>query len=276
MDNNGEIIVIGGKGGVGKTSLSAILVKLLLSRKLLVIDADPVVSVTYSLGEKPLKTIGDYRESLINDPRQKRAMMNKPMKSVIDEMVQTTTRGYDLLTMGRAEAKGCFCGINDLLRHGIQTLCNDYDLSLIDCEAGIEQVNRRTVHRIDKLVLVSDSSRRGIEALAQVRDLAVKYNDGAPLQVVVVINRVCSQSERNSVTNTAAEFGLEVAAFIPEDPNVRSFNSQGIPLVDLPDDSLSIAALTRVAKLLLPANAPLHEYADPPAESQAKTVTDVH
>ena len=251
MDNNGQIIVVGGKGGVGKTSISAILVKLLLERKLLVIDADPVVSVTYTLGETPGKTIGDYRESLIEDPRQQRNLIKRPTKSVIQDLVQSTSRGYDLLTMGRAEAKGCFCGINDLLRHGIQSLCVDYDLCLIDCEAGIEQVNRRTVHRIDKLVLVSDTSRRGIEALAQVRDLAIKYNNGAPLEVLVIVNRVCSLEEKRCASEAADSLDLDIVAFVPEDPNVRIFNSKGLSLVDLSDDSSSVAALGEVADSLV-------------------------
>jgi CO dehydrogenase maturation factor len=250
MDNSGQIIVVGGKGGVGKTSISAILVKLLLEKKLLVIDADPVVSVTYTLGETPGKTIGDYRESLIEDPRQQRNLIKRPTKSVIQDLVQSTSRGYDLLTMGRAEAKGCFCGINDLLRHGIQSLCVDYDLCLIDCEAGIEQVNRRTVHRIDKLVLVTDTSRRGIEALVQVRDLAIKYNNGAPLEVLVIVNRVCSLEEEGRARETAKSLGLDIVAFVPEDPNVRNFNSKGIPLVDMSEDSPSAAALIKVADSL--------------------------
>ena len=251
MDSNGQIIVVGGKGGVGKTSISAILVKLLLAEKLLVIDADPVVSVTYTLGETPGKTIGDYRESLIEDPRQQRNLIKRPMKSVIQDLVQTTSRGYDLLTMGRAEAKGCFCGINDLLRHGIQSLSVDYDLCLIDCEAGIEQVNRRTVHRIDKLVLVSDTSRRGIEALAQVRDLAIKYNAGAPLEVCVIINRVANSDEEAVARETAESLGLDIVAFVPEDSTVRDFNARGVPLVDLTGDSPSVVALSKVAETLV-------------------------
>ena len=250
MKQSGQIVVVGGKGGVGKTSISAILVKLLREEKLLVIDADPVVSVTYTLGETPKKTIGDYRESLIDNPRLQRSLFNAPMKSVIHDLVQSTSRGYDLLTMGRAEAKGCFCGINDLLRHGIQTLCNDYDLCLIDCEAGIEQVNRRTVHRIDKLVLVTDTSRRGIEALAQVRDLAVKYNDGATLETLVLINRVCSQDDKDRLRQVASSFNLEIHAFVPEDQNVRAFNFEGVPLLELPDGSPSIMALSKIANSL--------------------------
>ena len=250
MTANGTILVVGGKGGVGKTSISAILVKLLRRWKLLVIDADPVISLTYTLGEGPGDTIGDYREELIDNPRRARDLHKRPLKEVIHELVTHSSNGYDLLTMGRAEASGCFCGINDLLRHGIQTLCTEYDLSLIDCEAGIEQVNRRAVHRIDRLLLVTDTSRRGFEAVVQVRDLAMKYNDGHPLQVFVAVNRVRDAEEENRVREVAESFELANVTCVPEDPNVLAFNSSGRPLLDLPDDSRSVAALQALTENL--------------------------
>ncbi len=243
MTANGTILVVGGKGGVGKTSISATLVKLLRRRKLLVIDADPVISLTYTLGEGPGDTIGDYREELIDNPRRARDLHKRPLKEVIHELVTHSSNGYDLVTMGHAEASGCFCGINDLLRHGIETLCTEYDLSLIDCEAGIEQVNRRAVHRIDQLLLVTDTSRRGFEAVVQVRDLAIKYNEDHPLQVFVVVNRVRDTKEEHRFREVAESFGFSNVTCVPEDPNVLDFNSSGRSLLDLPDDSPSVVAL---------------------------------
>ena len=250
MKTNGTIMVVGGKGGVGKTSISAILVKLLRRQKLLVIDADPVISVTYTLGEEPRNTIGGYRQELIDNPHKAKDLFKRPLKEVIDELVAHSSNDYDLLTMGHAEASGCFCGINDLLRQGIQTLCTEYDLSLIDCEAGIEQVNRRAVYRIDQLLLVTDTSRRGFEAVVQVRDLAMKYNDGHPLQVCVAVNRVRDAEEENRVREVAESFELANVTCVPEDPNVLAFNSYGRPLLDLPDDSRSVAALQALTENL--------------------------
>lgn len=87
------------------------------------------------------------------------------MKEVIGQLVQKNNDEMELLVMGRSEGMGCFCGINDLLRFGIESLCKEYDNILIDCEAGVEQVNRRAVHRMDKLILVTDTSKRGWKRL---------------------------------------------------------------------------------------------------------------
>ncbi len=247
----GEIVVVGGKGGTGKTSLSAVLVKLLRQVKLLVIDADPVISITHALGETPRDTIGGFREELIANPRVARDLHRRPLREVIAELVNRTDQGYDLLTMGRAEGKGCFCGINDLLRHGVQTLCAAYDVTLIDCEAGIEQVNRRAVHRIDRLLLVSDTSRRGFEAAIQVRDLAVKYNEGKPLAVHVLVNRVRDTEDREKVEQLARTFELTGVIPVPEDPRLRNANLDGQSLLDLAEDSPAVAALRDLAGQLM-------------------------
>jgi CO dehydrogenase maturation factor len=249
----GNVLAVGGKGGVGKTSVSAILVKLFLSQKdrgLLVIDADPVISVAYALGERPEKTIGDYRETLIEDPAESRAVRKRPMKSVIRDLVTRSKRGYDLLVMGRAEARGCFCGINELLRFGIEALCGEYGTALIDCEAGIEQVNRRAVHRIDDLLLVTDTSRRGFESVVHVRDIAVKYNEDGAVRAHVLVNRVRNKEEEAYVKALSDDFGLHLRGIIPEDPNVLEYNSKGRPLIDLPDDSPSVIALADILRNL--------------------------
>lgn len=245
MAARGNIVVVGGKGGVGKTSVSAILVKLLLEsgRKLLVIDADPVVSVAYALGEHPGKTIGDVRELLIEKPDARRNLEARPVKGFIGDLVTRSGRGYDLLAMGRAEGKGCFCGLNDLLRFGIESLCKDYETTLIDCEAGIEQVNRRAVHRIDNLVLVTDTSRRGMETVVKVREIAAEYDDGGRMAVHVLVNRVRGEEDRMCAERSARTLGMSIGGCVPEDPGILACNARGVPLLDLPDRSPGVAAL---------------------------------
>lgn len=248
MRKKGNILVVGGKGGVGKTSVSAILVKLLLGncRKLLLIDADPVISVAYALGELPGTTIGELREWLIEDPGAQRNLRDRPMKTVIRELVTRSEKGYDLLAMGRAEGKGCFCGLNELLRFGIESLCGEYDTTLIDCEAGIEQVNRRAVHRIDKLLLVTDTSRRGMETVVKVRDIAAKYDEGGSMTAHVLVNRTRDENDRVHAEGAAEKFGLNIIGCVPEDPQILEYNAKGHPLFDLPDHSPSVAALREV------------------------------
>ncbi len=245
MRKAGNIVVVGGKGGVGKTSVSAILVKLLLEKggKLLLIDADPVISVAYTLGEHPGATIGEFRESLIEDSHLQRNLRDRPMKAFIRELVTRSERGYDLLAMGRAEGKGCFCGLNELLRFGIESICREYDITLIDCEAGIEQVNRRAVHRIDKLLLVTDTSRRGMETVVKVRDIAAKYDEGGSMTAHVLVNRTRDENDRRHAKSAAGVFGLDVIGCVPEDPQILEYNAKGRSLFDLPDRSPSVAAL---------------------------------
>ncbi|UYO63955.1 AAA family ATPase [Acetobacterium wieringae] len=240
-----NIMVIGGKGGVGKTALSAILTKLLLQKKerLLLIDADPVVSLTYAVGMEPKSTIGDFREKLIVDSGKAREATKKPMKEVIGQLVQKNNDEMELLVMGRSEGMGCFCGINDLLRFGIESLCKEYDNILIDCEAGVEQVNRRAVHRMDKLILVTDTSKRGMETVAQVREVALKYFADSPFTVYLLVNRIRDENDILTTTALAKEHGFEVNYFIPEDLTLLKYNAIGRPLIDLPEDSLSVATL---------------------------------
>ena len=243
-----KIIVVGGKGGVGKTTISAIIVKLLVqnNENLLVIDADPVISLTHTLGEKPEMTIGDYREILIGSNEEKKSAIKRPMKTIIREMLIESSKGYHLLPMGRSEAAGCFCGINEMLRFGIAKLCGEYDITLIDCEAGIEQVNRRAVHHIDNLILLTDTSKRGMETLVQLRDIAVKHNEGNPINVNVIVNTIQNKEEEEGIIQYATDLGLEVIGSVPEDVNVRNYNRKGMPLFDLPDNSPAVVSLKEI------------------------------
>jgi CO dehydrogenase maturation factor len=245
-----EVVAVGGKGGVGKTAVSAIATKLMVqsSVRCLVIDADPVISLTYALGEAPRRTMGGFRENVIEMPDEKRALRERPIKDSIRDLLQETDRGYDLLIMGRAEGPGCFCGLNDLLRYGVETVAKDYEVTLVDCEAGIEQVNRRSVHKIDKLLLVTDISQRGLEAVRQVREVAEKYNDGSPMEVFLLVNRLRSEPEKSRISGLARSSDLEVVGWLPEDGNVLEHNLAGTPLLDLPDASPSVLAMREVVK----------------------------
>jgi len=253
MPKTGNILVVGGKGGVGKTSVSAILAKLLIGRagRILLIDADPAVGVTYAMGESPNRTIGELRESLIENPGIRRNVQDRPMKAVVGELVAKNAKGFDLLAMGRAEGRGCFCGLNELLRFGIESLCGEYPVTLIDCEAGIEQVNRNAVHRIDKLLLVTDTSRRGMETAVKVRDIAAKYDEAGHMTSHLLVNRVRDEEDLKLARDTAVEFGMSIIGFVPEDPDILEYNASGRPLFNLPDLSPGVTALKAITEELM-------------------------
>jgi len=209
-------------------------------KKILLIDADPAISLTYALGEKPTKTIGDYREKVIEIPSERKNINNNPIKMVVQSLIIKSNKGFNLLVMGRAEGPGCFCSLNELLRYGIESLCKDFDVILVDCEAGIEQVNRRAIHKIDKLILVTDTSVRGFETAIRVMEIAKKYNIEKTLKSYLIVNRMKNEQDTNRLYHLIKKSNLEVLGFIPDDINIELFNMNGKPLIELPDDSPSV------------------------------------
>jgi len=159
LSKGGRKIAITGKGGSGKTMLTAIMTRILAGSgnlKILAIDADSAVNLPYALGVKVGETVAEIRRQIIEEPGVKAEMQNKHISNVMAEALESG-KGFDLLVMGRPEGPGCYCGINDLLRYGIDRLSREYDITLIDCEAGPEQVNRRVVQGVDVLVIVTDA-----------------------------------------------------------------------------------------------------------------------
>ena len=143
-ENQSKVIAMAGKGGTGKTTLTAIMAKLLSQSgiNLLAVDADPPISLTYALGAEPKNTLGELRARLIEDPRERREIGDRHIREVIRKEAVIHHGGVDLLILGQAEGPGCFCGVNELLKFGIESLAQQYEITLIDCEAGIEQINR--------------------------------------------------------------------------------------------------------------------------------------
>ncbi len=246
-----EVIAIAGKGGVGKTAVSAIVTKLLRNKvNLLVIDADPVVSLAFALGENPTTTIGDYREKIIEFPEEKKKISDQPIKRAIGSLIHKSNNGFSLLVMGRAEGPGCFCSLNELLRYGIEQVSRNYNITLVDCEAGIEQVNRRALHKIDKLLLIADTSMRAIETTVRVKEIAEKHALSDSLESYVIVNRIKSHDEKAHLNEIVTALGLSLAGFLPEDRNVQEYNLGGKPLIDLPEDSPSVLGVERILKRL--------------------------
>jgi CO dehydrogenase maturation factor len=242
----GRTIAITGKGGVGKTVLAAMVIGLLARTgefKILAIDADSAVSLPYALGMEVEKTVGEIRHKIIADPYVKAEISDKPMRTVIATALESG-RGFDLLVMGRPEGPGCYCAINDLLRYGIETLSNKFDLTIIDGEAGPEQINRRVIQSVDTLIVVTDASTRGVRTAALIKkiaqdDRAVRFG-----RMGLVINRV--KEENESIRELAEQIGIDILGYIPEDENITKYDSLGKPIIDLPNNSPSVLAAQRM------------------------------
>lgn len=220
-------IAIAGKGGTGKTTLAAMLVRLLVGRKqgsVLAIDADPNNTLGEYLGVPAGQSIGDVLEKLSG--REPPAGMSK--ERYIEYEVQTILQeasGFDLLTMGRPEGPGCYCYVNNVLRNVINRLTGSYDFVVIDNEAGMEHISRKTSAEVNALVIVSTPAPAALEAARRIDRLVseLKLKVGARM---LVVNDCTADSDAGKYAGP----GLELAASVPHDEQLRSLSMKGAPI----------------------------------------------
>ena len=251
LQKKGITIAVSGKGGTGKTVLSTLMIKCLAVREntsILAVDADSARSLPYTLGVPVDKTVSDYRQEIINNPGEKRRIADLHMGSVMREIV-VTKPGFDLLVMGRPEAPGCFCVVNDLLRYGIETLSRDYDVTIIDGEAGPEQINRRVVRNLDALVVMADTSSRSIRVATEIVQVAKKQDIVAVARTGLVINKSMGPDER--VAEIREKMDLNIWGYLPHDDNVSSYDSLDKPLLDIPADAPILVPVRNILKNIL-------------------------
>ena len=244
-------IAVTGKGGSGKTMLTALMTKLLAKGdgiRLLAIDADSAVNLPYALGVEPRCTVAQIRRKIIEDPEARAEIEDKNIRVVMEEALEAG-EGFSLLVMGRPEGPGCYCSINDLLRYGIDGVATQYDITLIDCEAGPEQVNRRVVKGVDMLIIVTDPSIRGARVTDSIVEVIRSDESISPARSGIVVNR-CRESD-TQMEGRARSWGLELLGCVPEDENISKFDAEGRPLIELPDSSPSVAAVSEILKRVI-------------------------
>lgn len=238
------IIAVAGKGGVGKSTISALIIKYLLARKrtpLLAVDADPNNTLAEKLGMRADCTIGDLREKTLQDKYD--APAGTPKQRALEYQVQeavTEGSGVDLLVMGRGEGPGCYCSVNNMLRSYLQEVTTGYRHVMVDNEAGLEHLSRRTNARVDLMLVVCDATPTGMMTARRIADLAreLKVVEGC---MGVVINRApapCSPEQALEAT------GLELLACIPTDPAVQEYEMTGRSLLALPAESPAALAVS--------------------------------
>lgn len=248
-----EIIAVCGKGGVGKTAITAMMTKLLVGRgdlKILAIDADPAVGLASALGVEAKKTINDIRDDLIDTVKEGKRGDKYEMAAMLDyEVFKALEEGsnFAFLAIGRPESVGCYCQVNSLLKEVIESLSKSFDVVLIDGEAGIEQINRRVMRSVDDLLLISDTSAKGINVVSSIKRLVENEKAVECERMGLVINRVRNKEE---VDEIVANNSLNLLEWIPEDDMVREYDFNGKPIIDLPDTSPSIIAARRILKTL--------------------------
>lgn len=243
------IIAVSGKGGTGKTLVSSLLIKALSDTKqdILAIDADPDSNLPEALGVDVHKTVGDVREELKEDTAKGRIPTGMNKWDILDYRVMESiieTPNFDLLVMGRPEGSGCYCAVNNMLRRIIENLSSNYDVIIIDTEAGLEHLSRRTTQNVDVMLVVTDKSKRGMltaERIGKLADeLEIKFRD-----LYLVLNRVNTKNEVE-ILQKAKKTGLEMVGVIYEDDEVTKFDIEGRPLVELPDESNTVKTVSGI------------------------------
>ncbi len=235
----GFTIVVAGKGGTGKTLMSALLVRNM--RKygaVLAIDADPDSNLPEALGVELQKTVGQARELVTEFKTRKTEHTVVTAEKLFEQHVMESIaeeKDFDILAMGRSEGQGCYCAVNHILRSIIDSQAQNYPTVVIDSEAGLEHISRRTARDVDVMLVVTDASARGLSTARRVNDLAeeLKVDFGS---TVVVVNKITDQT-RQIVEKQAKESGMEFLGFIPFDPQLAENDALGKPIWDLPEEN---------------------------------------
>ncbi len=246
-------IAVAGKGGTGKTTVAGLIIRYLVDRgkgRVLAIDADANMNLNEVLGVEVHQTIGQIREGLSEVPAgmTKDAYINYKTQECLVE-----ADGFDLIVMGRPEGPGCYCYANTLCKKYMDEMADNYDYVVLDNEAGMEHLSRRTTHNMDLMFAVTDSSVRGIQAAGRIRDLVeeLKLDIG---RIALIVNRVDGELEERT-RQEIDRLGLEFAGVVPNDPNVYTYDLEGRPTFQLPDDSPAYRAVCDIMERYLPASA---------------------
>ena len=237
-----KTIAVAGKGGTGKTTISALLIDYLTKGKkgaVLAIDADPSTNLNLALGVPLDDTVGDVREETATAVGGGQAMAGMSKWDYLDFRINEALveeMAFDLLAMGRPEGPGCYCAANNILRTSVDRLSDAYDYVVIDNEAGLEHLSRRTTRDVDLLLLVSDPSLRGILAAARVAELVDELKTDVG-DVVLIVNRVMGDTLAEPLMKAIEEHNLKLAGLIPADPAVNEVDALGQAIVTLPEDA---------------------------------------
>ncbi len=221
-----QTIALAGKGGVGKTTICGMLIEYLCEKKngpVLAVDADANSNLNEVLGVEVEETLGDIRFS--------------------DAL--TEADDFDLLVMGRTQGKGCYCFVNGLLTSQVAKYAKNYRYIVVDNEAGLEHLSRGVLPQVDTILLVSDCSRRGVQAAGRLSEMIVDLKLGAK-EVGLIINRAPNGELNPGVQAEIDKYGMKLIGVVPHDDTVYQYDAEGKPSVTVPGDSPVKQAVHRI------------------------------
>ncbi|MDZ4132230.1 MAG: AAA family ATPase [Dethiobacteria bacterium] len=245
-------IAVAGKGGTGKTTLSALLIRYLIETKpgksILAVDADANANLNEALGIEVLETIG----TILEDTKKPEAVPTGMTKDIFIEYrlsrAMVEDKSFDLVVMGNPQGPGCYCYPNDLLKRYLEKLSKNYDYMVIDNEAGLEHLSRRLLPMIDLLLVTSDSSARGIRSAGRVKDI-VENVQIAVSKMGLVIGR-SREGDAAQLEQEVNKTGLNLFGEVAYDPMVVEYDLNGKALLNLPEDSVAVKATRDMFKRL--------------------------
>ena len=237
-------IALAGKGGVGKTTVTGLLINYLCAKKngpVLAVDADANSNLNEVLGMEVEITLGSLREEMAKAELNP----NNPIPPGMSKQDYAEMRfnealiegdDYDLLVMGRTQGKGCYCFVNGLLSTQVARYANNYRYVVVDNEAGMEHISRGILPKVDTVILVSDASRRGVQACGRIFELVKELNLGAK-QVKLLVNRAPGGVLSEGVMEEIKKTGMELLGVLPQDDTIYEFDGEGRPTSQLPEDN---------------------------------------
>jgi CO dehydrogenase maturation factor len=250
-------IALAGKGGTGKTTICGLFLDHLIKSgkgPVLAVDADANSNLNEVLGVKKPVSLGEIREEVARAELAEKSSIppgvSKP--EYIDyrfASALTEEDSYDLLVMGRTQGKGCYCYVNDVLREQLQKYYRNYNYLIVDNEAGLEHISRGILPPVDLIILVSDCSRRGIQAAGRIAEMINELGLKVK-RTGLIVNRVPDGIISDSIKEEITLQNLDLFGVIPQDPLVYEYDSEGIPLIQLPMESKMRQALNDIMQVI--------------------------
>ncbi|MFC1926614.1 AAA family ATPase [Chloroflexota bacterium] len=245
-------IAITGKGGSGKTTIAALLIKILSQKGVvLAIDGDPSTNLSLVLDLPLTDTVGKVREAMAKAVKTGTydASVAKPdyLELKIGEALVESPK-FDLLAMGRPEGPGCYCAANNMLRASIDRMAKNYDYVVIDCEAGMEHISRQTTRDVDVLLIIAEPTMKSIATAAFIRDLIGELRTNAG-KVYLIVNRVRDHLPPG-IAEEIERLSLKIGGEIPEDPGIIDLETKSSSLAELSPDSPLYLGVLEIAKKL--------------------------
>lgn len=250
------VVSVSGKGGTGKTTITALLLRALLDHTkhaLLVVDADPVMNLPAMLNLPINTTVGDAATQLRKDIDAGTVPASSSKQDRLEgEVYDTLIEGehFDFLAMGRTEGEGCYCFVNRVLTQILDTITTNYDITLLDMDAGLEHLSRRTDRNVDVLIITIDTSKMAFDAAIRIRDLAKEVHIDFK-QIWVIANRfppILIEQAADGLERRLSEAGLRLAGIVPADDEIVAYNLQGRSLLELPSDHPALKEVVNIAR----------------------------